>query len=188
MDMSQRSREGTALQQFTILVDQLPTDEQVDAIVDRFPDLDIGRSPRKPIGHIYVDREAGSLEAAIGSALRDVESIGLRPIQIEEDGIVTLEEIADRIATPRETVRRWATGVQGPGGFPTPTNPGRATAFYRWVEVAAWLRERMELGVQEVEPVLVVANHILQLRTLAPRVKDMEALWRLLIAPSGGRA
>ena len=186
MDVSQRSREGTALQQFTILVDQLPTDQQVDAIVDRFDDLDIGRSPRKPIGHIYVDREERSLEAAIVSAVRDVESIGLRPIEIEEDGIVTLDEIAGRIATPRETVRRWATGAQGPGGFPMPTNPGRETTFYRWVEVAGWLRERMELGVQEIEPVLIVANHILQLRALAPRVRHMDALWRLMTEPSSG--
>jgi hypothetical protein len=186
MDMGHRSRQGTALQQFTIIVDSLPTDEQVDAMVARFEDLDIGRSPRKPVGYIYVDREARSLEEAIASAVRDVESIGLRPIQIEEDGIVTLDEIADRIASPRETLRLWATGAQGPGGFPIPTNPGRQTAFYRWVEVAAWLRERMELDVQEVEPVLIVANYLLQLRALAPRVTHMDALWRLMIEPSTG--
>jgi hypothetical protein len=169
-------------QQFTIVVDQVPTDEQVDAIFGRFDDLGIGGSPRKGIGYVAVHRSAPSLAEAIASAVRDVESVGLRPVRIDDDNSVTLGEIADRIGRSREAVRLWSTGQQGPGGFPPPTNPGRSTSFYSWAEVAPWLRERMGLDVPDVEPVLAAANLALQLRSLAPRIQQMDVIQKLVAA------
>jgi hypothetical protein len=173
-------RQSTPLHHFTILVDQLPTDEQVDALAVRFGDLDVGRSLRRPVGHIYVDRRAPSLPEAIASALRDVESIGLRPMWLEADNMVTINEIADRVAESVETVRQWSTGERGKGGFPAPLNQGPGSPYYRWPDVAAWLRDRMERDIPDTERMLTVANHLLQVRTLAPGADQLEPLLPLL--------
>lgn len=175
-------QEGVLLRQFTILVDQLPTAEQVGALAERFDDLGVGRNPRKAIGHVYVDRRARSTEEAILSAVQDVESVGLRPIRVEGNSTVTVEEIADRIGETREAVRRWSAGKQGAGRFPYPLNPGGDTPFYDWADVVTWLRERMDLDVPEVETVLAAANIALKLRGLAPQVERVDLLYRLIDA------
>lgn len=172
-----------AVHRFTIVVDHEPTDDQVDTIFERFDDLGVGGSPREGIGFVSVDRRAESLSAAIESAVRDVESVGLRPMRIDDENHVTLGDIADRIGRSREIVRLWSVGRQGPGGFPPPVNIGD-TSFYSWAEVSVWLRERMGFNVPEVDPVLVAANHALQIRTLAPRIQrtDVDAVRRLMAA------
>jgi hypothetical protein len=174
-------RKPMPLQQFTILVDQLLTGEQLDALATRFLDLDVGRSMRKPVGHVYVDRRAPSLAEAIASAVRDVESVGLRPMSVETDHAVTIAEIADRIGQSPETVRQWSTGERGKGGFPSPLDPGRDSLYYRWSEVTAWLRERMALPIPDTDTVLAVANHVIRIRVLAPHAQRIEPLLRLLI-------
>jgi hypothetical protein len=160
------------LHQFTIVVSTIPTEEQLDAIAEHYDDLGVETNPREGRAYVTVDRRTESLAKAILTAVRDVESVGLEPIQIEDDDWVTLGEIADRIGRSREAVRLWATGNQGPGGFPPPINPGRKTLFYSWAEVAPWLRERMGLNIPEVEPVLALANHYLRTRTLEQRVNQ----------------
>lgn len=171
------------LHQFTIVVSTVPTDEQVDAIFERFDGYGVETSAREGIGYITVDRRTDSLAKAVMTAVQDVESVGLQPIGIEDDDWVTLGEIADRIGRSREAVRLWATGKQGPGGFPPPINPGRKTLFYSWAEVAPWLRQ-MGLNIPEVEPVLALANHYLRTRSLEQRVNqpDVEELRPLVAA------
>jgi hypothetical protein len=173
-----------AVHRFTIVVDRVPTDEQEDAIFSRFDDLGVGASPREGIGYVTVDRRTGSLSAAIESAVRDVESVGLHPMRIDDENDVTLGEIAGRIRRSREIVRLWSIGRQGPGGFPPPMNIGGPTTLYSWAEVSVWLRERMGFEIPEVDPVLVAANLALQIRTLAPRIKhtDVDAIRRLAAA------
>jgi hypothetical protein len=55
---------------------------------------------------------------AIASAVLDVESVGLRAIRVMDQDLLSLADIADRIGQSRESVRRYATGARGPGGFP----------------------------------------------------------------------
>jgi hypothetical protein len=62
-------------------------------------------------------------------------------------------------------------------------NPGRdGTTFYRWTEVAPWLREKLGLDIPDADPALVVANLLLQARQHRDRVTNMAALTELLVA------
>jgi hypothetical protein len=109
-------------------------------------------------------------------------------MRVEDDDTVTPGEIADRLGVPRATVALWSTGKHGPGRFPLPVNPGRDTSFYSWTDVAAWLREQMDIGVPEVEPVLTAANLALRLRALLPQIDDLEAMQDLLELPPAAGA
>ena len=100
----------------------------------------------------------------------------------DDEDLVTLGEIADRVGRSREAVRLWSLGRTGPGGFPPPVDGGLSTAFYRWSQVAPWIRDRMGLAVTDPEPILAAVNLALQLRVLAPRVSRMDAVRALLAA------
>ncbi|MFI5934501.1 hypothetical protein [Actinoplanes sp. NPDC051494] len=94
---------------------------------------------------------------------------------------MTLADVADRLGQSRESVRRYATGDRGPGGFPPPVNPARdGTLFYRWSEVAPWVRDRLDLDVPDANPTLVMANLVLQARGVVGRVEGAPALTGLL--------
>lgn len=129
------------------------------------------------------DREDDSLAKAIASAIKAVETAGLVPLRIIDEDILTLADIADRIGQSRESVRRYAAGARGPGGFPPPVNPGReGTVVYRWSEVAPWFRDQLGLDVEEADPALAMANLVLQARRYRDRVRHASALHDLLAA------
>ena len=73
-------------------------------------------------------------------------------------------------------------GRTGPGGFPAPVDGWLSTAFYRWSQVAPWIRDRMGMPVNDPEPTLAAVNLALQLRAMAPRVSRMDAVRALLAA------
>jgi hypothetical protein len=54
--------------------------------------------------------------------------------------------------------------------------------FYRWSEVAPWLRERLGVDIPDPDLALVVANLVLQARQYRDRVVRMSALNDLLAA------
>jgi hypothetical protein len=123
---------------------------------------------------------AWSLTDAVVAAVHAVEATGLRVLRVVADDWVTAADVARRIGRSRETVRLWAAGRMGPGGFPPPLNPGRDTTFYSWAEVLTWLRHRGGLHLPEEEPVLAAANLVVQLRALLRRVPRAQVLLRLL--------
>jgi hypothetical protein len=123
--------------------------------------------------------EPESVEAIV-AGVRAVEATGLRVLRVDADDWVTLGDVAQRVERSRETVRLWALGRMGPGGFPPPLNPGRDTTFYSWAEVSRWLRVSMGLPLPEEEPALVAANLAVQLRALMPRVPQARSLLQLL--------
>lgn len=169
--------------QFVLVVDREPTEEQIDAIFEFEDEPAVISSPREGIGEVEFEREASTLADAVASAVRDLESVGLRPVRVKDQDLVTLADIAERVGRSREAVRLWSVGKVGPGGFPPPVTPGDAgTTFYRWSEVAPWLGERMGIEVEDAEPVLAAANLALQLRALAPRVRQMDVIRGLLAA------
>jgi predicted DNA-binding transcriptional regulator AlpA len=128
-------------------------------------------------------RAAVHLADAIASAARAIESAGLTALRVVDEDLLTLADIADRIGQSRESVRRYATGERGPGDFPPPVNPSReGTAFYRWSEVAPWIRERIGIDVPDIDPALVVANLVLQARQHRNKVAHLSALTDLLAA------
>lgn len=165
---------------FTIVLDREPDDVEFDALFEAAgDDPGIGTEGGVPIVHF--NRAASTLADAIASAVRDIESVGLRAMRILDEDLLTLADIADRIGRSRESVRRYATGERGGGGFPPPVNPQHeGTIFYRWSEVAPWLRERLGMDVAEPDRTLVVANLMLQARPHRTYVEHMSALTGLL--------
>lgn len=161
---------------FTVLVDREPTDEELDRFVESGADDGVpGTSGGRPNFIFY--REAETFADAIGTAVADLNRIGIRPLRFIDEDLLTLADIADRAEIARETVRRYSTGERGPGGFPPPVNPGGGgTIFYSWSEVAPWFRERMGMDVPQTEPALLFANHLLQAQRLEPTVRHNGAL------------
>lgn len=165
------------LRQFVLVVDRLPDRAQLD-LLPGAPRL--LREPGDAVVRIRFDWPARTVADAVVGAVREVEALGIRAVRVDARDWVTLQDIADRIGRSRETVRLWSLGRMGPGAFPPPLNLGRDTAFYSWAEVLAWLRARVGVSLPEEEPVLAVANLVLQARALAPRVERVEALCGLL--------
>ncbi len=96
-------------------------------------------------GAVYLDftREARSIEDAIISAIRAVESIALpvEVIHIMPDDWVTEADIAERLQQTRQAVSQWVKKERrkrlpfpGPIGGLTNKSP-----FWRWVDVVHWL-------------------------------------------------
>jgi hypothetical protein len=172
-----------ALQQFVLLVDRSPGVDQLAELLARCGDLTVERGRAGGGAEIAFDRDAPTLVDAIVSGVRDLEAVGLAAGRVrDDDDLVTLAVVAARIGRSREAVRLWSLGRTGPGGFPSPVDTGPGAAFYRWSQVAPWLRERMGFAVPDPEPVLAAVNLALQLRAIAPRVSRMDAVRSLLAA------
>jgi hypothetical protein len=171
------------LHSFTLVVDGLDESSET-ALFDRCDDVMTETVPPRPDVLLRFIRAAPSLVDAIVSAVRDLDAIGLAAARIDgDDDLVTLQAIAARIGRSREAVRLWSVGRTGPGGFPPPVDAGRrSVAYYRWSQVAPWLRERMGMVVPDPEPLLAAVNLALQLRAMAPRVSRMDAIRSLLAA------
>ncbi len=152
---------------FTLRLDVLGylTEDQTEAIYESTGgDVGIEDGPRGVF--ISFDREAPSLPAAIASAVRDVERVpGMRVIGVGQDDDVTLADIAQRTGRSYESVRLYAAGKRGPGGFPAPdwTSPG-GERFYSWTEVASWLRDRLSVDVVVPPFELRLADEVLRTR------------------------
>lgn len=167
---------------FTLVIDRRPDDRGLSTLMNSgCDDATFGVERRLPIAEF--DREASTLADAIASAIRDVEAAGFQVQRVLDEDLLTLADIADRAGRSRESVRRYATGERGGGGFPLPVNPGRdGTVFYRWSEVAPWLRDRLGIDAPAVDPALVVADLLLQVRQHRDHVPHMSALTDLLAA------
>ncbi|HEX6499650.1 MAG TPA: hypothetical protein VF054_11555 [Micromonosporaceae bacterium] len=167
---------------FTLVLDRRPTDAELDGLFDAgCDDATFGVEHGLPVAQF--DREAPTLADAIASAVLAVESAGLVAVRVLDEDLVTLADVANRIGQSRESVRRYATGDRGPGGFPPPVNPARdGTVFYRWSEVAPWVRHHLRIDVPDTDPALVVANLVLQARQHRDQVEHMSALSDLLAA------
>ena len=165
---------------FTVVLSHRPTDEELETLVaDGLDDATFGLERGVPIAEF--DREAPNLAEAISSAVHSLWAAGLEAVRVIDEDLVTLADVADRLSQSRESVRRYATGRRGPGAFPPPINPARdGTLFYRWSEVAPWVRDRLGIEVPDSNPTLVMANLLLQARGVVDRVEGAPALARLL--------
>jgi hypothetical protein len=167
---------------FTLVLDREPTDDEFDALVEAGCD-DASFGVEDGLSIAEFDRQAPTLADAIASAVRAVESVGLRALRVADQDLLTLADIASRIGRSRESIRRYVTGERGAGGFPPPVNPGRSgVLFYRWIEVVPWLQGQLDIEVEYPDPALVVANLVLQARQHSHRVEHISALSDLLAA------
>lgn len=167
---------------FTLVLDRQPTDDEVAALFDRGVD-DVTFGVERGLAVAEFDRSAPTPADAISSAVRDLDTIGVIASRLFDQDLLTLADIADRVGRSREAVRRYSAGTRGPGGFPAPVNPARdGTVFYRWSEVAPWLKEHMDVDVPTIDLAYVVANLVLQARLHRDKVPHMSALAELLVA------
>jgi hypothetical protein len=134
---------------FTLRLSRDPTDDEIEALYET--GCDDGTVESGPKGaYVHFDREADSWADAMGSAIRDIETVpGLRVVGAGQADQVTLLDIAHRAGRSREAVRLWASGRRGPGGFPAPdwVSPS-GEKFWSWSDVARWVRDAFGLNVQ----------------------------------------
>jgi hypothetical protein len=158
---------------FTLITDRIPDGPPINAT--------FGRESGYPVADF--DLEAPTLEEAITHACHELAQHGVTAVRVVEGDLVTLADVADRIGQSRESLRRYATAERGPGGFPPPVPAGRSgTLFYRWSEVASWLRASLALDadLDAHEAVLAYANLLVQARTLRAHLTNPEALEAML--------
>jgi len=123
--------------EFTIVLDRAPNDEDFDRIFDAGLD-DTTPETREGRGVLNVHREAKSLTAAILSTVADIERAGFTAVAIEDEDLVSLKTVAQRLGRSYESVRLLATGKRGPGNFPAPLS-GDGWALYSWAQVSDWV-------------------------------------------------
>ncbi len=135
------------------------------------------------ISYLDFDREAPSLADAILSAIHDVESVpGVEVTRLADSDLVSMADIAERLGRTRESVRLLVSGERGAGGFPPPiTNPTARYRLWRWTEVAAWIRQHLNPGMEAEEPLVTAIGTALELRRLS-RIMGPEDNGRMVAA------
>jgi hypothetical protein len=89
-------------------------------------------------GRVMFCRESDDAIQAVVSAVRDVESAGIKVTGVVEDR-VTAAGIAEKAKVTQAAVRYWITGARGPGNFPEPKVERGRNNVFSWAEVSAWL-------------------------------------------------
>lgn len=171
-----RERKDVAEQHFMIVLNRAPDDTEIETLFEAGCD-DAAIAIEGGHAVAEFDREADSLAGAIVSAVRDIERAGFFAARVLDGDLMTLADIAERVGRSREALRLYSTGARGPGGFPPAVNPGGEVRFWRWTEVAPWLKA-YGIPVAEEGAVLAAANAALQFRALSRRtgVRPLRAL------------
>ena len=153
---------------FTLIVEG--PDLQESALVDALyeagcDDALVGRVDS--VQYLDFSREAPTLEAAVLSAVHDVERVeGVEVVRLASAGLVSMADIATRTGRTRESVRLLIAGERGPGGFPPPvTDPRSRYRLWRWSEVEKWLTAHFGSEVARTDDhILAAINAGLELR------------------------
>ena len=154
---------------FTLIVEG--ADLQDESVIDRLfeagcDDALVGSTDG--VQFIDFDRDAASLDAAVLSAVADVEQVsGVQVVRLAGAGLVSIADIAARIGRTRESVRLFVSGARGPGNFPAPvTHPRARYRLWRWADVDRWLERQVGEDALETreEHLLSAINACLELR------------------------
>jgi len=93
--------------------------------------------------YLEFDRASDSLDLAISSAIKDIESVkalDIKVSRVEPDPFVSLSEIAKRINTDRQRIDNYIKGAREDGSFPKPKfKISDRSPLYDWEEVTTWL-------------------------------------------------
>lgn len=114
-------------------------------------------------GAVYLDfdREAASLEDAVISAIKDIESasVDIDVISVAPENLVTETEIAKRLNKSRQTVSLWIRGKRRKS-FPQPVmRLAEKSPLWNWSEVINWLYKNKIINDMElVDKALFFAN------------------------------
>lgn len=135
-------------------------------------------------GVLYMEfsRTARSLEEAILSAIRDVESagIGAKVSRVDQCNLVSASEIGRRIGRTRQTVHQYMTGARGPGGFPPPEcYLADRAPLWPWCAVSHWLVQHGIIRPEEGwdAEVVYTINLVLERRQAPPH----RELWQRVV-------
>jgi len=156
---------------FTLVIDgDAGTDERINALFEAGCD-DATFSHGSTISYGDFDRDAETLLDAILSAVEAVESVeGLSVRRVDEDDLVTVNDIAERLNRSRQSVNQLIAGDRGDGTFPQPLGRTRGHGrVWSWSEVAEWA------GVEhdaETSAVLQAVNGALALRRAGRALGD----------------
>ncbi len=107
-------------------------------------------------GTVYLDfdRKAVSLEEAVLSAIKNVESSSVKPIvvTVAPENLVTESEIAKRLKIGRQAVSLWIKGQRrSHQSFPRPIMKlSDKSPFWKWREVVEWLYKSNYLNEKEI--------------------------------------
>ncbi|MEZ5435536.1 MAG: hypothetical protein R3E67_02730 [Pseudomonadales bacterium] len=96
--------------------------------------------------YLEFDREADSAETAIKTALANIRTAGFKQLVVQEAGVASLAEMAERAGITRAALSLYAKNKRGDGNFPPPVyGVSSGSALYPWPEVAAWLYKQGKL-------------------------------------------
>lgn len=111
-------------------------------VIRQFPDVGWQDIAGSTAASVY---STGDIASEACTFSRKLEHAGLGKVTGVVDEFVNVSEIAARLNSSRETVRSWASGTRGPGGFPSPHHVhGDASGkgpmkVWRWADVNTWL-------------------------------------------------
>lgn len=150
---------------FRLVVTDLIDDEGANRLYEA--GADDGAPETGPQGHsVGFDREAASLEDAVMSAIKEVESADFEVWRVEPDELVSAADIADRTGRSRQSISSLVSGARGPGGWPRPVAGNVRSPLWRWSDIASWFEEFD--GSQQVDQVeaafLAAVNEVLAAR------------------------
>jgi hypothetical protein len=124
------------------------------------------------------ERDGDSFAAIVRSGLTDLAAVfpEAEILELRQDSLVSLAAIARRLRRSHESVRLYARGKRGPGGFPAPAaRLDGKTEVWRWPEVGVWWREVVGEPVEQLEEdlFLTMLNDALEIRRVAGEL-DLE--------------
>lgn len=156
---------------FTLVIDgDAGTDERINALFEAGCD-DATFSHGSTISYGDFDRDADNLLDAVLSAVEAVESVeGLSVRRVDEDDLVTVNDIAERLDRSRQSVNQLIAGDRGDGTFPQPLGRTRGHGrVWSWSEVAEWAGADYDA---ETSAVLQAVNGALALRRAGRALGD----------------
>ncbi|WP_353163854.1 XRE family transcriptional regulator [Acinetobacter guillouiae] len=108
--------------------------------------------------YLEFDREASSAAEAINSAFENIQSAGFNQLVLEENGVASLSEMAERAGLSRQALSLYALNKRGDGLFPTPIyGLSTKSPLWSWPEVATWLFKQGKLAKDQYDVAQVKA-------------------------------
>lgn len=126
---------------------------------------------------VYLDfmREAESLEAAILSAIKAIETspLGAKVVSVDAGDYVGITDIATLSGSSKQAIALWKDGKRGPGQFPNPVlRLSSPQPLWRWGDVATWLYEYDRIDSETAHNAQVIENFNLALELRDPSKYD----------------
>lgn len=126
--------------QFTLVLKNVP--EDIDNLEDSLFEAgcdDALINFRNGAVYLDFDREESSLEEAVISAIKNIQSIDAEVASVAPDNLVTESEIAKRLEVTRQTVSLWIKGERRKS-FPHPVmRLSEKSPLWKWDDVTEWL-------------------------------------------------